>query len=93
MTNPFLAPKDAPAPPVRAALNYLLVCVGVIVAFWASLSVLNLRFDFGFVARYHSRIVDGFVLTVEISLFSLVLSLVLGTLVALGQGAVCSPVI
>jgi len=87
MANPFLAPVDGPTPPVRAALNYLAVCVVVLGVFWASLSAIHLTFHFGFVAVYWRRIVDGFVLTIELSVVSLVLSLLLGGLVAVGQGS------
>jgi polar amino acid transport system permease protein len=72
-------------PPLRAALNYLAVCVVVILVFWASLTIIDVRLDFGFVARYATRITDGFVLTVLISVCSLVASLVLGALVAVGK--------
>ena len=92
MTNPFLAPKDAPAPPVRAALNYLLVCVGVIVVFWASLRVIEITFDFGFVVAYRRRILAGFGLTIALAFSSLVTSLLLGTLVAIGQNLRFLPV-
>jgi len=86
MPNPFLAPKDSATRPVRAAVNYLLVCVCVILVFWASLTAINISFDFGFVATYRKRIADGFLLTVEIAVCSLAISLLLGLLVALGQG-------
>jgi len=92
MTNPFLAPADAPPPRLKAALNYLAVCAVVIVVFWASLTAINVTFDFGFVATYHKRIVDGFVLTIELSVVSLVISLIAGTLVAVGQSVRLLPV-
>ncbi|MCL2826002.1 MAG: amino acid ABC transporter permease [Eggerthellaceae bacterium] len=88
----FLAPKDKPVPPLKGVANYLLVCVLVIAFFWLSLSVISVSFNFGFVGFYGKRIVDGLILTVEISLASLVLSLVLGILVAAGQSVSVLPV-
>jgi len=85
MRNPFLAPTDAPLSPVRAALNYLLVCAVVVAVFWASLSAINVTFRFDFIGVYRVRILDGFMLTIRLSVISMVCSLVLGALVAVGQ--------
>ena len=85
--NPFWAPAHSPVPPVKVAVNYLLVCLAVVVVFWVSLSAIDVTFDFGFVAKYRTRILDGFLLTIALAVTSLVLSLVLGTLVAVGQNA------
>jgi len=83
--NLFVATKDKPVPPLKGALNYLLVCIIIIVAFWIALSTLNLKFDFGFIATYNTRIIDGFILTIQLSVVSLMVSLILGVLVAFGQ--------
>lgn len=72
-------------PPLKAALNYLAVCLLIILIFWASLSAINVSLNFDFVASYATRIWDGFVLTVLISVCSLVVSLVLGAVVAAGK--------
>lgn len=85
--NPFMAPGTGRVPPLKAALNYLAICLLVLVVFWSSLSAINVSLDFGFVARYSTRIWDGFVLTVLISVCSLVVSLVLGTLAAVGNNS------
>jgi polar amino acid transport system permease protein len=84
--NPFMAPAAGRVPPLRAALNYLAVCALIILVFWASLTVVNVKLDFDFVGRYATRIGDGFVLTVLISVCSLMASLVLGAVVAAGRG-------
>jgi len=81
----FLAPKGKPVPPLRGALNYLLICVAIIGVFWASVSVLSVNFNFDFVSLYGIRIFDGFILTIQLSVVSLLISLVLGALVAIGQ--------
>lgn len=85
--SPFMAPTGAPVRPAKAALNYLAVCVAVIAVVWASLAAAGISLNFDFVAQYRVRIWDGFCMTVGISAASLVLSLVLGVLVAAGQGA------
>ncbi|MCL2317296.1 MAG: ABC transporter permease subunit, partial [Actinomycetia bacterium] len=86
MANPFLAPPAGATPPLRVALNYLAVCVLVVVVFWVSLSAIDVTFNFGFIGKYWRRILDGFVLTIELSVMSLIISLVLGALLAVGQG-------
>lgn len=73
--------------PVKAALNYLLVCCVVICVVWASLAVAGITLDFGFVEQYRVRIWNGFWMTVGISAASLVLSLAIGIPVAFGQQA------
>ena len=83
--NLFLATKDRPTPPLKGAVNYLLVCLLVIVVFWVSISALDVSFSFGFVGFYGIRIRDGFILTVQLSVVSLIISLVLGGLVAGGH--------
>ena len=84
--RPFTAAAGVPVPPAKAALNYLAVCVVVIAVVWASLAAAGISLNFDFVAQYRVRIWDGFCMTVGISAASLVLSLVLGVLVAAGQG-------
>ena len=90
--NPFRAPADGKVPPVKAALNYLVVCVVVIAVVWASLAVAGISLNFDFVEQYRIRIWDGFCMTVGISLASLVASLVIGIAVAAGQGVRLLPV-
>lgn len=86
MANPFTVEPKRSAPPLKAAANYLVVCVVVIAFLWLSLAMAGIALDFSFVAQYRARIIDGFVLTVGISAGSLVLSLVIGLPVAVGQG-------
>lgn len=86
ITRPFTAVAGVPVPPAKAALNYLAVCVVVIAVVWTSLAAAGISLNFDFVAQYRVRIWDGFCMTVGISAASLVLSLVLGVLVAAGQG-------
>ena len=86
-SNPFVGDGAVHTSPLKAAINYLLVCLLVIALFWVSLAMLGYTFDFSFVNQYQARIVQGFLLTIEISAASLVASLALGTLVAAGRGS------
>ena len=86
-SNPFVGDDAGHTSPLKAAINYLLVCLLVIALFWVSLAMLGYTFDFSFVNQYRARIVQGFLLTIEISAASLVASLALGTLVAAGRGS------
>lgn len=86
-----MAPHGTPGP-WKAALNYLLVCCVVVAVVWASLAATGIALNFDFIAQYRERLWDGFLTTVGISAASLVLSLVIGIPVALGQGARLLPV-
>lgn len=86
MENPFVAEPKRPAPPLKAAANYAIVCVLVVAFFWASLAMAGIALNFDFVVQFRARILDGFLLTVGISAGSLVLSLAIGLPVAVGQG-------
>lgn len=85
MRNPFVAqPGETPPAAVRA-LNYLLVCAAVVAVAAASLAAAGITLSFDFVVQYRTRIWDGFLMTVWLSVCSLVGSLALGICVALGQ--------
>ena len=64
-----------------------MVVVAVVAVVGVSLSMAGIALNFDFVVQYRARIWDGFCLTVFISLFSLVGSLIIGIPVALGQNA------
>lgn len=88
----FTAPSKAPAPPVKAAVNYALVCVAAIALFWASLVMAGITLNFDFVAQYGQRLWSGFLMTVEMSALSLVISMAIGIPVALGEGSRILPI-
>ena len=67
--------------------NYLLVSVAVVVFFWFSLSRIGVTFDFSFIGKYQVRIWDGFVMTVQLSIVSLLISLAIGVCCAVGQNS------
>lgn len=91
-SNIFMAAKDRPVAPWKRALNYFVVVVAVVAVVGVSLSMAGIALNFDFVVQYRTRIWDGFCLTVFISLFSLVGSLIVGIPVALGQNARFLPV-
>ena len=91
-SNIFMAAKDSPVAPWKRALNYFVVVVAVVAVVGVSLSMAGIALNFDFVVQYRTRIWDGFCLTVFISLFSLVGSLIVGIPVALGQNARFLPV-
>lgn len=91
-SNIFMAAKDIPVAPWKRALNYFVVVVAVVAVVGVSLSMAGIAPNFDFVVQYRARIWDGFCLTVFISLFSLVGSLIIGIPVALGQNARFLPV-
>ena len=92
MRNPFSVQPDERPRPVQAAFNYLVVCLLIIGFFWVSLMQVGVALDFGFVGQYRARILDGLLLTLQISAGSLVMSLLIGLPVAVGRGSRILPV-
>lgn len=87
LKNLFCLSNQGKTSPGLILLNFLLVCVSIIVFFWFSLSRVGVVFDFSFVETFHIRIWDGFVLTVRLSIMSLLISLAIGILCAVGQNS------
>ena len=83
----FLSKKGEKVHPVAAALNLLLVCSALTAVFWFSLQAIQYDFDFSFIFDFRIRIGKGFWMTLFLRLASLVLSLAIGTLSAIGQGS------
>lgn len=76
-----------PTPPLKAALNYLVVAVIIVVIFWVSLYQAGVRLDFSFVSEYHTRLLEGFWLTIRICLASVALSMAIGIPVAVAASS------
>ncbi len=72
-------------PLYKAVLNLLLASILIVFLFLLVLSQVGIAFDFSFVSRYSVRLLDGFLMTIYISIFSLILSLILGILAAVMQ--------
>lgn len=68
-------------------LNLLLVTILWVALFWISLSRIQVRLDFSFLGDFHIRIRNGFIVTLGLSFFSMLLSLVIGILSAAGQSS------
>ncbi len=69
------------------SFNLLLLSIILIVFFWFALSRVGVTFDFSYVYTYRIRMIDGFLMTVYLSVASLFLSLALGTLTATMQSS------
>lgn len=82
--NPFISDKKN-VHPVKAALNMLLLGALLTVAFWYALSKIGIVFDFSFLPLLHRRILEGFLVTIALSISSLLLSLILGVASAVLQ--------
>lgn len=90
--NPFVAVPGQPVPPWKTVLAYLAAVALVVAFFWASLAAAGIALNLDFVAQYRVRILDGLGLTVGVSAASLVVSLLVGVPVALGQNSRVLPV-
>ena len=78
----FTSPPKLRTPAAKAAFNYLLVSVVLICVFWFSLAGAGVSLNFDFVSEYRIRLWHGFLLTIEITFASLILSLAIGLPVA-----------
>lgn len=70
---------------LKAAFNMLLLSVIIILIFWISLSKIGVTFNFVFLLDFKTRIFKGFLLTIQLSIASLILSLILGVTSAILQ--------
>lgn len=85
--NLFFSDGRRRVPPAAAAVNLMLVCAVLAAVFWLSLRTIGYVFDFSFLGAVRVRLWKGFLMTLALSVCSLVMSLVLGALCAVGQGA------
>lgn len=81
----FFKQDGAHDTPVQAVFNVVLALILLGTLIWISLSRLGLQLDFSVLTRFRTRIWQGFVTTMGLSLASLVFSLLLGFLAALGN--------
>ena len=80
----FVQREGGKTRPLAAALNIVLVCAAVTAVFWLSLAIIDIRFDFSFLPDYRMWVLRGFGTTAAVSVMSLVLSLLIGVLSAVG---------
>lgn len=81
----FRTRPDEKTPPAKAAVSLVIAAALIVVFFWLSLSRIDYRPDFSFLPEFKIRIWDGFWLTVAVSLASMVVSLLIGSLAAGGE--------
>lgn len=91
MKKIFILKKNERPSLISAVLNWLLVCLFIIAAFWLSLHTIQATLDFTFVADFRIRLLKGFGMTLLLSLASFFTSLLIGVLSALGQGSRLQP--
>lgn len=72
---------------LKFIMNTIIVCFVIITIFWLSLNTIGVTFDFSFIQDFHVRIMDGFIMTIMLSLVSLFLSLLIGILSAVGKSS------
>lgn len=81
----FRTRPDEKTPPAKAAVSLVIAAALIVGFFWLSLSRIDYRPDFSFLPEFKIRIWDGFWLTVAVSLASMVVSLLLGSLAVGGE--------
>lgn len=81
----FRTRPDEKTPPAKAAVSLVIAAALIVGFFWLSLLRIDYRPDFSFLPEFKIRIWDGFWLTVAVSLASMVVSLLLGSLAAGGE--------
>ena len=81
----FRTRPDEKTPPAKAAVSLVIAAALIVGFFWLSLSRIDYRPDFSFLPEFKIRIWAGFWLTVAVSLASMVVSLLLGSLAAGGE--------
>lgn len=73
--------------PLKAAVNLLLLTIGIVLIFWFSLSRIGVTFHFSLLFDLRERLLQGFIMTIYLSLASLFVSMFLGVLSALMQSS------
>lgn len=85
--NIFTANPEEKTPMIKAAVNLLLLCALITVAFWLIMSSIGHVFDFSFLKVLRVRWAMGFMMTVYLSIASLLVSLLIGLVMAILQGS------
>lgn len=88
----FVKQENEKVKPVQALLNTVLALTAIFLFFMLSLKRLDMKLDFSILWTYRVRYLQGFKLTVLLSIVSLVLSLVIGFLSAMGSRSNILPV-
>ncbi len=83
----FVAKNGVKENPIKYIFNISLVGIFLGLIFFLSFSAIGLSLDFSFLLNFKVRLWDGFVTTIIISIASLFLSLVIGSISAVGQSS------
>lgn len=70
---------------VNKVLSAFFVVMVFVLFMWFSVDSINLKLDFTTLFKYKQRLWDGFVMTIVISIGSLIISLLIGAITAIGQ--------
>lgn len=87
LKNIFISKEGKKDSLPKILFNFILVSFLILFIMWISLSKINVLLDFSFLGDFTSRVGDGFLMTVYLSIASLILSLIMGLISAVGQGS------
>lgn len=79
--NIFLAEKGKTSP-IKIAVNMIIATMLVVGIFWFSMAKIGTTLDFSFVKTMNIRLLDGFLMTIYLSIASLIASLLIGLISA-----------
>ncbi|MCL2337686.1 MAG: amino acid ABC transporter permease, partial [Firmicutes bacterium] len=83
----FLSDKQGKTPPGKAVFNLFIAIAMILLFLYLSLLRTGYHFDFSILVRYKVWIWQGFFMIIKLSAVSLVLSLLLGLVSAVGRGS------
>jgi len=82
----FISESDNISPFI-AAFNMLLLSFIIVALFWLAVFRIGVVLDFSFVLPFKGRLLDGYLMTVKLSVASLLLSLIIGIVCAVLQSS------
>ncbi len=88
MKNIFvLSYKNQRIKPISLVINYVIVFFIISLLFYISFTSFNFNFQWAAPLQYKNILVRGYINTIIIALFSLILSIILGLLIGIGQSS------
>jgi polar amino acid transport system permease protein len=91
--NFFIIKENNKGTRLQAVVSIIIACVAFLGFFFWSVSRLGLTLDFSTLFVFRYRIFDGFITTIELSIVSLILSLLIGFVSALGTKSRILPLV
>jgi polar amino acid transport system permease protein len=89
----FIVKENTKVTKLQAVVNIIIACAAFIGFFFWSVSRLGLALDFSVLFDFRYRLFYGFITTIELSIVSLVLSLLIGFVSALGTKSRLMPLV